>query len=64
MPTKFSSALVASPELEDLNRSLTLLKRLGSPGDIAAGVAFLASSDAAYVTGECLVVAGGMQSRL
>lgn len=64
VPTKFSSALVASPGLEDLNRSLTLLKRLGTPGDIAAGVAFLASSDAAYVTGECLVVAGGMQSRL
>lgn len=42
----------------------TQLKRLGTPQDIAGAVAFLSSSDAAYVTGETLVVAGGMQSRL
>lgn len=42
----------------------TDLKRLGTPQDIAGAVAFLSSPDAAYVTGETLVVAGGMQSRL
>jgi len=42
----------------------TNLKRLGTPQDIAGAVAFLSSPDAAYVTGETLVVAGGMQSRL
>lgn len=61
---QFASALVASPELEELNRSRTLLGRLGAPQDMAAAVAFLVSDDAAYVTGETLVVAGGMQSRL
>ena len=36
------------------------LERLGRPGDIAAMVAFLASEHAAYVTGQVLVVDGGM----
>ena len=42
--------------------SRTLLGRLGTPEDMAAAVAFLASRDASYVTGECLVVAGGMMA--
>jgi NAD(P)-dependent dehydrogenase (short-subunit alcohol dehydrogenase family) len=36
-----------------------LLGRMGSPEDIAAAVAFLASSEAAYVTGATLTVDGG-----
>jgi len=36
------------------------LGRLGEPADIARAVAFLASSAAAYVTGETLHVNGGM----
>ena len=36
------------------------LGRLGSPEDVAAAVAFLASSGAAYVTGTTLHVNGGM----
>lgn len=35
------------------------LGRLGSPDEIAAAVAFLASSDAGYVTGQTLNVSGG-----
>ncbi len=35
------------------------LKRLGQPSDIAAAYAFLASEDAAYITGTCLNVDGG-----
>lgn len=42
----------------------TFLKRLGTVGDMAGTVAFLASSDASYITGETIVVAGGQQSRL
>ena len=36
------------------------LQRLGEPQDIANAVAFLASSEAAYITGETLHVNGGM----
>ena len=36
------------------------LGRLGSPEDVAAAVAFLASEDAAYVTGTVLNVSGGL----
>jgi 3-oxoacyl-[acyl-carrier protein] reductase len=38
----------------------TPLGRTGQPGDIAPVVAFLASSDAAWVTGEIIHVSGGM----
>jgi 3-oxoacyl-[acyl-carrier protein] reductase len=34
--------------------------RLGKPEDIAPAVLFLASQDAAYVTGQCLTVDGGL----
>ena len=36
------------------------LKRLGTPEDIAAAVCFLASNEAAYITGQVLAVNGGM----
>jgi 3-oxoacyl-[acyl-carrier protein] reductase len=40
--------------------SLIPLKRLGTPQDIAAAVCFLASDEAAYITGQVLAVNGGM----
>ena len=36
------------------------LGRLETPEDVAAVVAFLASSDAGYITGQSIVVDGGM----
>jgi 2-hydroxycyclohexanecarboxyl-CoA dehydrogenase len=41
-------------------KSGTQLRRLGTPDEVAAAVAFLASDDASYVTGETLGVSGGM----
>ncbi|RXJ74902.1 3-oxoacyl-ACP reductase [Veronia nyctiphanis] len=50
--------------LNDDQRAATLAQvpagRLGEPREIAATVAFLASDDAAYITGETLHVNGGM----
>jgi len=40
--------------------SLIPLKRLGTPQDVAAAVCFLASDEAAYITGHVLAVNGGM----
>jgi 3-oxoacyl-[acyl-carrier protein] reductase len=36
------------------------LERLGSPADVASAVAFLASDAASYITGQVIVVDGGM----
>jgi NAD(P)-dependent dehydrogenase (short-subunit alcohol dehydrogenase family) len=41
-----------------------LVSRLGQPEDIAAAVAFLASEDAAFITGVTLPVDGGLTTQL
>jgi 2-hydroxycyclohexanecarboxyl-CoA dehydrogenase len=41
-------------------KEATQMKRLGQPEEVAAAVAFLASEDAGYVTGETLGVSGGL----
>lgn len=41
-----------------------LIRRLGDVENVSGVVAFLASDDASYITGETIVVAGGMASRL
>lgn len=40
------------------------MSRLGLPEDIAGCVAFLASDDASYITGENIVIMGTAASRL
>jgi 2-hydroxycyclohexanecarboxyl-CoA dehydrogenase len=48
------------PKAIEIVTATTLLKRLGTPGEVAAAVAFLASAEASYITGETLAVSGGM----
>jgi 2-hydroxycyclohexanecarboxyl-CoA dehydrogenase len=38
----------------------TQLRRMGTPDEVAAAVAFLASEEASYITGETLGVSGGL----
>ncbi len=40
--------------------SITPLGRIGEPGDIAPAVAYLASDEAGWVTGENLIIGGGL----
>jgi 3-oxoacyl-[acyl-carrier protein] reductase len=47
-------------EQRDTLQAQIPLGRLGAPEDVAAAVLFLASPQAAYITGETLHVNGGM----
>jgi 3-oxoacyl-[acyl-carrier protein] reductase len=47
------------PEVHERILGETALARWGTPEDVAASAAFLASSDASFITGELLIVAGG-----
>ena len=56
--TKFAEALYAADEQAAASRYL--LQRLGEPADVAAAVAYLGSADAGWVTGQTLVLDGGL----
>ena len=58
---------IESPLLREMDEraievltATTQLRRLGTPQEVAAAVAFLASAEASYITGETLGVSGGM----
>ena len=48
------------PEVLDRVRGLLPSGRMASPAEVAALVAFLASADAGYITGEAVAIDGGM----
>ena len=56
--TRFAGALYEGREEEVAGGYL--LRRLGEPEDVAAAVAYLASDDAAWTTGQTLVIDGGL----
>jgi 3-oxoacyl-[acyl-carrier protein] reductase len=49
-----------TPEARETLSKQIPLERLGTPNDVAATVAFLASDFASYITGQVLVVDGGL----
>ena len=59
--TRFAEALYAADE--EKAAAAYPLRRLGEPDDIGAAAAFLASSDAGWITGQTLVVDGGASLR-
>eukprot|EP00386_Alphamonas_edax_P009244 GDKI01030429.1.p1 GENE.GDKI01030429.1~~GDKI01030429.1.p1 ORF type:complete len:280 (-),score=77.88 GDKI01030429.1:22-861(-) len=62
--TNFSRLLWESEAANAEMTKRTQLGRLAETEEMAGPAAFLCSEDASYVTGETLVAAGGMQSRL
>lgn len=48
-----------TPAMQEAFASKLPLRRLGRPEDVAALFAFLASDDAAFITGQCFVIDGG-----
>lgn len=50
----------SSPQLKSLYSSITPLGRMGTADDIANVVKFLGSPQSSFITGQCLVVDGGI----
>jgi glucose 1-dehydrogenase len=57
--SEMSRNVLAGEAVQAMVRSRTPLGRFGKPEEIAATVAFLASNDAAYITGQTVYVEGG-----
>ncbi|GAV61223.1 adh_short_C2 domain-containing protein [Cephalotus follicularis] len=64
VPTHFADFIIKNAAAKAAIEERTLVNRLGTTEDMAAATAFLASDEASYITGETVVVAGGMPSRL
>ncbi|HWK37250.1 SDR family oxidoreductase [Sphingomonas sp.] len=58
--TDFARALWEDPARQQAISTSVPLRRIGEPEDIAGGVAFLASRAAAFVTGQTIVMDGGV----
>jgi 3-oxoacyl-[acyl-carrier protein] reductase len=55
------TAGMAQSDFQKQTEAQTPLGRIGQPQDIAPAVVFLASSDAAWITGETLYITGGLR---
>lgn len=58
--TRFASAIVQNPSLRDHVIDRTPLGRHGQPDEIAGACVYLLSEAASYVTGQSIVIDGGM----
>jgi 3-oxoacyl-[acyl-carrier protein] reductase len=57
----FVSAGIHESDMRKQVEAMTPLGRIGKPEDIAPAVVFFASSDASWITGEVLLIAGGFR---
>lgn len=57
--TRWADTILANPDASERRLSLTPLRRIGTPGEVAAAALFLAGAGAGFITGQTLVVDGG-----
>lgn len=58
--TEFARALWENPVAEEALNRATPLGRIGEPSEMAGAAVFLASPAASYITGQAIVIDGGM----
>jgi NAD(P)-dependent dehydrogenase (short-subunit alcohol dehydrogenase family) len=58
--TPMNQGRFADPDYEKVMLAITPLKRIGNPADIAPAAVYLASEDSDYVTGQQIVIDGGI----
>lgn len=58
-PGLIETDMIASAPLEEIKKVIPM-RRLGRPEEVAALVRFLASEDAAYITGQVITISGGL----
>ncbi len=60
LESEVADAFPRAAEMQEVIRKATPLGRLGTPADFAAVVAFLASDDARWITGQVVLADGGL----
>jgi len=62
--TEFSKALTEDEDTQNFHKANIPLGRLATADDCAGTVSYLCSDDASYVTGEVVMITGGINARL
>jgi len=57
--TPMTDAIAARPEIRKVMEEMTPMGRIGQPREVAAGVLWLCSDEASFVTGQMLIIDGG-----
>lgn len=58
--TRFASAVTKNEELTEVLMQRTPMRRYGQPDEVAGAALYLASDSASYLTGQAIVIDGGM----